>query len=100
MSQKNSVKSCRFCGEKNLLWGKVDGKAVLMYGAVPHVCKPAKCDRCRGSGVYGWGAVVNGKISHSGPCFRCHGTGTQDARDMRRNNAYDRHAIARAFGGG
>ena len=33
------------------------------------------CPRCHGTGVYGWGAVVNGKIANSGPCYACQGGG-------------------------
>jgi hypothetical protein len=35
----------------------------------------AGCWRCNGTGVYRWGAVVNGKSTHEGPCFRCVGGG-------------------------
>jgi hypothetical protein len=52
-----------------------------------------ECDKCRGSGVYGWGAYINGKPSFSGPCFRCEGKGYQTALDMRRNCYYDRYGI-------
>lgn len=33
------------------------------------------CPKCSGSGIYRWGAIVNGVHSFSGECFRCHGTG-------------------------
>lgn len=33
------------------------------------------CYRCGGTGVYCWGAVINGKSAHSGPCFACQGGG-------------------------
>ena len=49
------------------------------------------CNRCRGTGTYVWGAVVNGVPSHSGPCFRCKGKGYQDQADARRNFGYDMH---------
>lgn len=55
-----------------------------------------KCGRCNGSGLYQWGACVNGKMTHSGPCFRCEGKGQQGQADFARNQAYDRHAIRRA----
>ena len=35
------------------------------------------CEKCQGSGVYGWGASVNGRMSRSGPCFACGGKGKQ-----------------------
>ncbi len=57
------------------------------------------CPKCHGSGSYGWGAVINGKISHSGPCFRCGGKGKLDFDDMRRCIGYDNHAIVAAFRG-
>ena len=55
-----------------------------------------KCERCRGSGTYYWGACINGKMSHSAPCARCGGKGWMDFDDMRRGRAYDNHAICRA----
>jgi hypothetical protein len=57
----------------------------------------AKCSRCKGSGIYSWGACVNGKMSCSGKCNRCQGKGYMDFPDMRRNKAYDKYAIRRAF---
>jgi excinuclease UvrABC ATPase subunit len=56
--------------------------------------KPGRCEKCNGSGLYRWGAVVNGKPTHSGPCHSCRGTGHQTGRDIGRNHAYNRHKIA------
>lgn len=50
-----------------------------------------RCPSCRGSGVYQWGACVNGRMTHSGPCFRCQGTGKQGQEDFCRNRCYDNH---------
>jgi hypothetical protein len=50
-----------------------------------------KCDRCNGSGVYQWGACVNGRMSHSGACFACGGKGHQDQADFARNRVYWNH---------
>lgn len=58
-----------------------------------------KCERCSGSGVYSWGACINGRMSHSGPCARCNGKGIMTFDDMRRGRAYDAYAIARACRG-
>lgn len=33
------------------------------------------CDRCGGSGMYKWGAVINGSSQYAGGCFKCGGTG-------------------------
>ena len=55
-----------------------------------------KCDRCT-NGTYYWGAVVNGRPTHSGECFRCEGKGYQNMSDFRRNRGYDNHAVRRAF---
>lgn len=33
------------------------------------------CYRCGGSGIYRWGAVVNGVSTYQGVCFRCGGSG-------------------------
>lgn len=59
--------------------------------------RPARrCDRCNGTGIYQWGASVNGVMQFSGACFRCRGTGTQTDADQRRNYGYDNYAFARA----
>lgn len=50
-----------------------------------------KCGACCGSGVYYWGACVNGKMTHAGPCFRCGGSGRQGQDDFHRNRTYDNH---------
>ena len=36
---------------------------------------PEKCWRCGGTGRYAWGAIVNGKPTHEGDCYRCVGGG-------------------------
>jgi len=59
--------------------------------------KPGECCKCRGTGLYRWGTVVNGKCSNEGTCFSCGGTGKQGRADIRRNHAYNRHKIARIF---
>ena len=64
-----------------------------MYDLSQPNSKPGPCIKCRGTGVYGWGAMVNGKMSHSGPCFSCRGTGVQSSRQMRTNHAYNRFKI-------
>lgn len=53
----------------------------------------AKCDRCSGRGEYWWGAMVNGKPSHTGVCFHCEGKGWQSEQDRVRNANYARYAI-------
>lgn len=55
------------------------------------------CSRCSGSGVYRWGACVNGRMTHSGVCYHCVGKGYQDADDVKRCNAYWRYAIRSAI---
>jgi DnaJ-class molecular chaperone len=61
--------------------------------AVPNA-RPGQCEKCRGSGRYAWGAVINGQPSKIGPCHSCRGTGQQSRRDIRRNVAYNRHKLA------
>ena len=61
--------------------------------AMPAVA-PGQCPKCGGSGVYRWGAVINGKCSKEGPCHSCRGTGQQTAQDIRRNLTYNRFKIA------
>ncbi len=60
--------------------------------------RPGQCAKCGGSGVYSWGASVNGKMQHSGPCFSCRGTGKQSSRQIKRNRTYNRHKIAAIAG--
>ena len=55
--------------------------------------KPGTCRKCNGSGMYRWGAVINGKSTHEGTCYSCGGTGKQTKTDIRRNHAYNRHKI-------
>lgn len=57
--------------------------------------KPGVCAKCSGSGVYRWGAVVNGKATHVGQCNACRGTGQQTQQDIYRNRAYNRHKLMR-----
>ena len=54
------------------------------------------CDRCRGTGTYSWGACVNGRMEHSGTCFRCQGKGYLTMSDSRRCYGYDNYAISTA----
>ena len=56
--------------------------------------KPGECAKCRGTGVYRWGACVNGVTAHSATCYSCRGTGKQSRRDMARNHAYNRHKLS------
>jgi DnaJ-class molecular chaperone len=56
--------------------------------------KPGQCVKCRGTGTYSWGAVVNSKASKSGPCHSCRGTGEQSAEQIKVNHTYNRHKIA------
>lgn len=59
--------------------------------------KREKCERCRGTGEYIWGAIVNGVPTHRGVCFHCGGKGHQDEADKRRNRNYWRYACVAAF---
>jgi len=56
--------------------------------------KPGVCCKCKGTGTYGWGASVNGKMTHSGTCYSCLGTGKQTVKDIKRNNTYNKHKVA------
>jgi hypothetical protein len=55
---------------------------------------PGTCCKCKGTGIYGWGAVVNGVPSKSGTCFSCRGRGKQSTRQIRRNHTYNRFKVA------
>jgi DnaJ-class molecular chaperone len=62
--------------------------------------KPGECCKCRGTGTYKWGAVVNGKVSNSGTCWSCAGTGHQTKSDIKRDRAYNHFKIRRIFAAG
>jgi hypothetical protein len=64
-----------------------------MYDLAMPNDRPGVCCKCRGEGIYRWGAVVNGVPSKSGPCHSCRGTGRQTEADIRRNDAYNRHKL-------
>jgi len=65
-----------------------------MYDLAHENAKPGTCGKCRGTGSYSWGAIVNGKASKSGTCFSCRGTGKQSTTQIYRNRTYNRHKIA------
>ena len=67
--------------------------------SVPNV-KPGVCAKCKGSGVYSWGASINGRMSRSGACFSCRGTGQQSAKQIKINVTYNRYKIAAICSGG
>jgi DnaJ-class molecular chaperone len=54
---------------------------------------PGVCGKCSGKGVYAWGPIVNGKVTNSGTCWSCRGTGKQDAVQIARNRCYNRHKV-------
>lgn len=51
------------------------------------------CTKCRGTGVYEWGACINGKMEHSGECYGCSGKGFQRHDDWVRNANYWRFCV-------
>lgn len=55
--------------------------------------KPGVCCKCKGSGVYKWGANVNGRMSKEGPCWSCQGSGKQSKKQIRRNIGYNYYKI-------
>jgi excinuclease UvrABC ATPase subunit len=69
-------------------------RKTIMYDLSQPNDKPGACIKCRGTGVYSWGANVNGKSAHSGPCYSCRGTGKQSDQQIRRNHTYNKHKIA------
>ena len=56
--------------------------------------KPGTCSKCRGKGVYAWGAFINGKATKQGTCYSCRGTGRQDYAQIKRNESYNRYKLA------
>jgi len=70
-----------------------------MYDLSVPNAKPGRCEKCRGTGRYSWGAVINGKVQNSGACHSCRGTGAQSRADIARNHTYNRHKIAQICSG-
>jgi hypothetical protein len=63
--------------------------AAVVEGWEPLFTETIDCTHCGGSGVYKWGACINGVYQHSGTCFQCRGTGKQTPEDQIRNHYYD-----------
>lgn len=55
--------------------------------------KPGTCCKCKGTGIYRWGPVVNGTCQKEGTCFSCQGTGQQDKVQIRRNKGYNHFKV-------
>lgn len=64
-----------------------------MYDLSQPNTTPGQCNKCRGTGIYSWGAVVNGVPSKSGPCHSCRGKGHQTASDIAKNTVYNVHKV-------
>lgn len=47
-----------------------------------------KCDRCGGSGIYVWGAIINGVPQYAGTCFKCMGVGKVHSKWIERTPEY------------
>jgi hypothetical protein len=65
-----------------------------MYDLAHENARPGVCGKCRGTGQYGWGPCVNGKMKHTGTCFSCRGTGKQNRNQIMRNRTYNRYKVA------
>ena len=55
--------------------------------------KSRKCDACNGTGIYVWGAIINGKPQHQNKCFACAGKGNQTRNDLVRQFTYYAHRM-------
>lgn len=53
------------------------------------------CDRCGGTGRYGWGAIINGNPQHAGVCYKCNGSG-KTSKKVRLYNEKEFQATVRA----
>ena len=56
--------------------------------------KPGTCGKCRGTGNWRGGAMVNGKCTHTGRCHSCRGKGHQTQSDIDRNHFYNERKAA------
>ena len=66
-----------------------------MYDMSVPNAKPGPCAKCKGTGLYQWGACVNGKMQFSAMCFSCQGTGQQSKSQIKRNVAYNHFKLKR-----
>jgi DnaJ-class molecular chaperone len=64
-----------------------------MYDLSIPNAKPGICAKCHGTGIYSWGVCLNGKMTQSGMCFSCKGTGKQDKSQIVCNRVYNKHKI-------
>lgn len=71
-----------------------------MYDLAVENAKPGTCEKCKGSGIYRWGASINGRMQFSGSCHSCRGTGQQDKKQIICNRVYNKHKIAALCSGG
>ena len=53
------------------------------------------CDRCGGSGIYTWGAVINGRPQYAGTCFKCEGHGKVLDKWIERTPEYEAKLAAK-----
>ena len=53
--------------------------------------KQNKCGNCNGTGIYKWGASINGRPTNQGVCYTCQGKGYETSKDRKRNNYYWNH---------
>lgn len=60
-----------------------------------HYDERVKCDRCDGTGVYKWGAIINGRAQYAGVCYKCDGAGTVVERVIERTPEYQAKLDAR-----
>lgn len=47
-----------------------------------------QCDRCYGSGIYYWGAIINGVPQYAGTCYKCEGAGKVLSKWIERTPEY------------
>lgn len=57
---------------------------------------PTACDRCGGTGTYGWGAVINGAPQYAGTCYKCGGSGVMYRNEYERTPEADELLKAKA----
>lgn len=58
---------------------------------------PGPCGKCSGSGLYRWGAVINGRAQYEGTCWSCQGAGRQTRQQIRRNRTFNAYRMGSAW---
>jgi len=78
----------------NIPYKPGDGSVEMVTRTQYETEKVSSCGKCNGTGVYQWGACVNGVMQRRGECFQCRGKGWMTRQDWDRTSQYWMHRAA------